>query len=60
MNIRNLQTGICHRLATRLNSLFNKIAHKLFKLCAGDLDVHMLGTGLVGRQERQVDFGFHH
>ena len=59
INVGRLQTGVGQRLAAGFQRLLHEVGHQLFQLGAGQLDEHVLGPGLVSRDEGQVDFGFH-
>ncbi len=51
------EAGILQRLAARLDGLLDKVGHQRLELGAGQLHRQMLRTGLVSRDERQVDLG---
>ena len=51
------EAGILQRLAAGLDGLLNEIVDQRLELGARQLHRQMLRTGLIGRDERQVDFG---
>ena len=47
-------------LLKRLHATVGEIVGELFELRAGERDVEVLGSVLIGCDERQVDAGLHH
>ncbi len=59
MNLPGAQTGILHASSAGIFQFIQDIAHQAFKLGARNLKVQMLRTAGIGRDERQIDVGFH-
>ncbi len=59
IDIRSGQPGILDSSTARTHQLIEKAGTDAFQLGAGQLDVHVLGTGLIGGDKRQVDVGLH-
>ncbi len=57
VDFASLETGILQRCLARLDGALDEIVDQAFELGARQLDGKMLRTGLVGRDERQIDFG---
>ena len=53
-----LHAGIGQRLLAGLDGAVQNVGHHLLEARARQLDRQVLGTAGVGRQERQIDFGF--
>ncbi len=59
VDLARLQAGILERRLAGLDRALDQIVHQGFQLGAGQLDVQVLRTGLVGGDERQVHFRLH-
>src|SRR5579871_2118223 len=59
IDLRGVQTGILHALFAGADRLLNDVFNHAFQLGSGQLLDQVLGTGRVGRDERQIDFGLH-
>ena len=59
VDLRRLEPRVLQRLFHRRQGPLHQIVDQLLELGPGQRHVEMLGAGLVGRDERQVDFGGH-
>ncbi len=59
VDVAGLQAGILQGLAAGLYGALDQLVHQGFQLGAAELDVEMLRTRLIGRDEGQIDFGLH-
>ncbi len=57
VNVASLQARIAKSCLAWLDRALNEVVHEAFKLRTRKLDCKVLRTGLVSRDERQVDFG---
>ncbi len=59
VDVGSLEARIFERLLAGLHGAFDEIIDQRLELGPRQLHVEMLRTGLVGRDERQVDLGLH-
>ena len=59
VDLRRVDARVRQRLLHRRHRPLQQIVDELLELGARQLDLQMLGTGLIGRDERQIDLGFH-
>src|SRR5205823_2289106 len=57
VDVRGRQPGILERGSAWPGGFFDEIADQLLQLGAGQCHGQMLGTGLIGGYERQIDLG---
>src|SRR6266540_2044673 len=60
VDLRRLELRVREALAGRLDRALDEILDELLELRARELDREVLGAGLVGGEERQVDLGLRH
>ena len=60
VDLRRIEPRVGERLLGRPNGLLQQLVDQLLELGARQLHLEVLGTGLIRRDERQVDVGFHH
>ena len=55
-----VDAGVGERLLGRADGLLQQVFDELLELRARELHREVLGAGLIGRDERQIDVGLHH
>src|SRR5579875_1047136 len=59
VDLARLEPRVLERVAARFDGLLDQVVDQRLELGARHLDVEVLGAGLVGGDERQVDLGLH-
>ena len=60
VDLRRIEPGVGERLLGRPDGLLQQVLDQLFELRAAQFHLQVLGPGLIGGDERQVDVGLHH
>ena len=60
VDLRRVDAGVGQRLLGRADGPLQQVVDELLELGARQLHLQVLGTGLIRRDERQVDVGLHH
>ena len=58
VDLRRGDAGILHGLLAGTDGALQNVFHHLLETRAGQLHLQVLRTGRIGRDERQIDFGF--